>query len=73
MLEANSGGKVLHLSSALGVSVQRTHGLDFYRQLGGLERAAERLIEITRRRARVAPLGRRALARAPERGAFRPL
>ena len=70
VLEANSGGKVLHLSSAMGVSVQREHGIDFYRQLGALERAAERLVEITRRRARVAPLGRRVLARAPQPGAF---
>jgi hypothetical protein len=70
VLEANSGGKVLHLSSVMGMSVQREHGIDFYRQLGALERAAERLIEVTRRRARIAPLGRRALARAPEAGAF---
>ena len=56
VLEANTGGNVLHLSSTMGSSIQREHGLDFHRQLGALDRAAERLIEITRRRARVAPL-----------------
>ncbi len=70
VLEANSGGKVLHLSSTVGASIQRLHGIDLYRQLDAHERAAERLVEITRRRARVAPLGRRVLARAPEPGAF---
>jgi hypothetical protein len=36
----------------------RAHGFDLYRQLGALDRAAERLVEVTRRRAIVAPLGR---------------
>ena len=58
VLEANSGGAVWHLSSGMGVSIQRTHGIDFYRQFGALDLAAELLIEVTRRRARVAPVGR---------------
>jgi len=58
VIEANSGGAVLHLSSKAGTGVQQTHGIDFYRQFGALDRAAERLIEVTRRRAVVAPIGR---------------
>ena len=58
VIEANSGGAVWHLSSTMGMSLQRTHGIDFYRQFGALDRAAERLIEVTRRRAVVAPIGR---------------
>jgi hypothetical protein len=59
VLEANSGGAVWHLASPMGVSLQQQHGLDLYRQLGALDRAAEALIEATRRWAIVAPLGRR--------------
>lgn len=58
VIEANSGGAVWHLSSGLGTSIQQLHGIDFYRQFGALDRAAERLIEVTRERARVAPIGR---------------
>ena len=58
VIEVNSGGAVWHLSSGLGASLQQLHGIDFYRQFGALDRAAERLIELTRERARVAPLGR---------------
>lgn len=58
VVEVNSGGGVWHLSSTAGVSIQQTHGLDFYRQFDALDRASERLIEVTRRRAIVAPIGR---------------
>jgi hypothetical protein len=58
VLEANSGGAIWHLSSGMGASIQRMHGIDFYRQFGALDLAAEQLIEVTRRRARVAPVGR---------------
>jgi hypothetical protein len=44
----------------MGADIQRLHGIDFYRQFGALERAAERLIELTRARAKLAPFGRRA-------------
>jgi hypothetical protein len=62
VLEANSGGSVWHLSSKVGTSLQRRHGFDLYAQLGALDRAAEALIEVTRRRAIVALRGRRSLA-----------
>ena len=58
VLEVNSGGAIWHLSTRMGASIQQTHGLDFYRQFGALDRAAEQLVEVTRRRACVAPLGR---------------
>jgi hypothetical protein len=58
VLEANTSGKVWHLSSKVGVSIQRAHGIDFYSQFGALDRAAEQLVEATRRHARVAPIGR---------------
>jgi len=58
VIEVNSGGGVWHLSSGLGTNLQQAHGIDLYRQFGALDRAAERLIELTRERARVAPIGR---------------
>ena len=58
VIEANSGGGVWHLSSRMGVSIQRAHAIDLYRQFDALGRAAERLVEVTRRCAVVAPLGR---------------
>ncbi len=58
VIEANSSGFVWHLSSPLGISMQRAHGIDFYSQFGALDRAAERLVEVTRRYAMVAPIGR---------------
>jgi glutathione synthase/RimK-type ligase-like ATP-grasp enzyme len=58
VIEANSGGAILHLSSWRGRAIQEKHGIDFYAQFGALDVAAERLIEVTRRRAVVAPLGR---------------
>jgi hypothetical protein len=58
VIEANSSGCVWHLSSRMGVSLQRAHGIDLYSQLGALDRAAERLVEATRRHAMVAPIGR---------------
>jgi hypothetical protein len=64
VLEANTGGAVWHLSSKAGISLQKQHGLDLYRQFGALDRAAEGLVEVTRRRAVVAPLGRWAQASA---------
>ena len=57
VIEVNSGGVTWHLSSILGRSLQRDQGMDLYRQFGALDRAAERLIELTRSRARRAPLG----------------
>ncbi len=72
VLEANSGGNVLHLSSKLGVTLQRLHGFDLYRQFGALERAAERLVEVTRERAIVAPLGRPLRSRSLAAGAGAP-
>jgi hypothetical protein len=68
VLEANSGGAVWHLSSDLGIGLMREHGFDLYSQLGALDRAAEALVEATRTRALVAPLGRRSRpAPAPDR------
>jgi hypothetical protein len=58
VVEANTGGGVWHLSSATGISIQRQHGIDLYTQFGALDRAAEQLIEVTRREAQVAPIGR---------------
>jgi hypothetical protein len=58
VIESNTGGGVWHLSSRAGVAVQHAHGIDFYSQFGALDRAAERLVEATRRQARVAPHGR---------------
>jgi hypothetical protein len=58
VLEANTGGKVWHLSSKVGRGLQRAHGFDLLTQLGALDRAAEALVEVTLRRAAVAPLGR---------------
>ena len=58
VLEANSGGCVWHLSSRMGRSMQRTHGIDLYAQFGALDRAAERLVEATRQHAMVSPVGR---------------
>jgi hypothetical protein len=57
VIEVNSGGVTWHLSSQLGRSMQRDHRMDLYGQFGALDRAAERLIELTRSRARRAPLG----------------
>lgn len=58
VIEANTGGEVWHLSSGLGIGLMQKHGFDLYHQLGALDRAAEALIEVTRRSAVVAPLGR---------------
>jgi glutathione synthase/RimK-type ligase-like ATP-grasp enzyme len=57
VVEANTSGGVWHLSSMTGVDIQRAHGIDFYSQFGALDRAAERLVEATRRLARVALRG----------------
>jgi hypothetical protein len=57
VVEANTGGGVWHLSSRTGLDIQRAHGIDFYSQFGALDRAAEQLVEVTRRRAMVAPRG----------------
>jgi hypothetical protein len=58
VVEANTGGGVWHLSSRTGIGIQRENGLDLYSQFGALDRAAEQLIEATRRQALVAPIGR---------------
>lgn len=58
VLEANTSGAVWHLSSRVGISMQRAQGIDLYSQFGALDRAAEQLVEATRRHAMVAPLGR---------------
>jgi hypothetical protein len=60
VIEVNSGGSIWHFSTRMGVDMQKAHGMDFYAQFGALDRAAERLIELTRARARRAPLGRKA-------------
>lgn len=48
VLEVNASGYVWHLDSQTGRSIQRDNGLDFRRQFGAIERAAEVLIEQTR-------------------------
>lgn len=58
VIEPNTGGGVWHLSSRAGVKIQHAHGIDLDSQFGALDRAAERLVEVTRRHARVAPRGR---------------
>jgi hypothetical protein len=58
VIEANSGGCVWHLSSRMGLSMQRAHGIDLYSQFGALDRAAERLVEATRLHAMVSLIGR---------------
>jgi hypothetical protein len=58
VIEANSGGQVWHLSSKMGISMQRVQAIDLYRQFDALGRAAERLVEVTRRLALAAPFGR---------------
>ena len=58
VIEANSGGQVWHLSSKMGISLQRAQAIDLYRQFDALGRAAERLVEVTRRLALAAPFGR---------------
>lgn len=58
VIEPNTGGGVWHLSSKSGVEIQRAHAIDLYSQFGALDRAAEQLVEVTRRHARVAPRGR---------------
>ena len=57
VIEVNSGGNVLHLSSGVGAAIQHANGIDFYSQFGALDRAAEQLVEVTRRCAMVAPIG----------------
>ena len=52
VLEANTSGWTWHFSSPTGLRLQQTFGLDFDAQFGGLRRAAEILVEQTRRRAR---------------------
>lgn len=54
VIETNTGGGVWHLSSTTGIDIQHAHGIDFYSQFGALDRAAEQLVEVTRRQARVA-------------------
>jgi hypothetical protein len=51
-LEANASGWTWHFSSPTGLTLQQTFGLDFDAQFGGLRRAAETLVERTRRLAR---------------------
>jgi len=58
VIEANTGGRVWHLSSRAGISMQRAHALDLYRQFDALGRAAQRLVEVTREHAMTAPVGR---------------
>jgi hypothetical protein len=52
LLEVNGGGQVWHFSSEMGLGVQETWGLDLESQFDGFRRAAEVLVEQTRRRAR---------------------
>ena len=58
IIEANSGGRVWHLSSKMGIRMQRAHAMDLYGQFDALGRAAEQLVEITRSHAVAAPVGR---------------
>ena len=58
IIEANSGGLVWHLSSRMGISMQRAHAMDLYGQFDALERAAQQLVEVTRTHAVAAPVGR---------------
>ena len=58
VIEANTSGAVWHLSSRIGISMQRAQGIDLYSQFGALDRAAEQLVEATRRHAMVSPIGR---------------
>ena len=58
VIEANTGGNVWHLSSRLGISLQRAQGIDLYSQFGALDRAAAQLVDATRQHAMVAPIGR---------------
>jgi len=51
VLEVNAIGFVWHLDSDTGRGVQRDHGLDFRRQFGAIERAADVLIDRTRAQA----------------------
>jgi hypothetical protein len=57
VIELNTGGHVWHLSSAVGLGIQCAQGIDFGAQFGALDRAAEQLVEVTRRHAMVAPIG----------------
>jgi hypothetical protein len=58
VIEVNTGGHVWHLSSATGRGIQSAQGIDFGAQFGALDRAAEQLVLVTRRHARVAPMGK---------------
>jgi len=58
IIEANTGGLVWHLSSKMGIRMQRAHAIDLYQQFDALARAAEQLVEITRTHAVAAPVGR---------------
>jgi hypothetical protein len=51
-LEANTSGWTWHFTSPTGLKLQKTFGMDFDAQFGGLRRAAEVLVERTRRLAR---------------------
>ena len=51
VVEVNSSGEVWHLSSRTGKSIQAFAGFEYASQFGGLRRAAEILIEETRRQA----------------------
>jgi hypothetical protein len=52
VIEVNSAGDVWHFSSTTGKSLQQWAGIDLASQFGGLRRAAEILVEETRRQAR---------------------
>jgi len=52
VIEVNSAGDVWRFASPMGESLQRWAGIDLAAQYGGLRRAAEILVEETRRQAR---------------------
>lgn len=52
VLEVNASGYVWHFDSETGRGIQGDHDIDFRSQFGAIERAAEILIEQTRRRAK---------------------
>jgi hypothetical protein len=51
VIEVNSAGDVWHFGSSMGKSLQQWAGIDLASQYGGLRRAAEILVEETRRQA----------------------
>ncbi|MEE8106061.1 MAG: ATP-grasp domain-containing protein [Planctomycetota bacterium] len=52
VIEVNPSGWTWHFSSHRGVSIQRDNNIDFDAQFGGLRRAAEALVRVTREQAR---------------------